>query len=337
MMYRQRDVRVVNGFADSMIRDITNYRISYAESGAVSAEYAYDPFGKVVSHTGMDFDFQFSTKFYDPDIDMYYYGYRHYSPELRRWASRDPIGEEGGLNLYGFCGNDGVNKIDPCGLHRMLTGALTFERGISMDLEGYVHARNIIRYVGILNQKRDQKGRLCYEAKIKDLVIAQIADVKKEIDEHPDDVYLIAHGGIEVNGSIWENTTYVWNRTDTVIEGLDINHDGKLTPLSVFGEKLNPQNIFGCYISPRIRKIRSANVFWRRESHIDTFNAMFVALFERLQRYGQITDCRCVTKISIYEGERSDNGLTTDYVLKRFPIRPEADYTGEKNGYRLDK
>ena len=51
MMYRQRDVRVVNGFADSMIRDITNYRISYAESGAVSAEYEYDPFGKVIAHT----------------------------------------------------------------------------------------------------------------------------------------------------------------------------------------------------------------------------------------------------------------------------------------------
>ena len=116
MMYRQRDVRVVNGFADSMIRDITNYRISYAESGAVSAEYEYDPFGKVIAHTGRDFDFLFSTKFYDPDIGMYYYGYRYYSPELRRWASRDPIGEEGGLNLYGFCRNEGITAFDPLGL-----------------------------------------------------------------------------------------------------------------------------------------------------------------------------------------------------------------------------
>ena len=86
-----------------------------SESGAVSAEYEYDPFGKVVSHTGRDFDFQFSTKFYDPDIGMYYYGYRHYSPELRRWASPDPIGEEGGLNLYGFCGNLPVSRFDMLG------------------------------------------------------------------------------------------------------------------------------------------------------------------------------------------------------------------------------
>ena len=28
------------------------------------------------------------------------------------WPSRDPIGELGGLNLYGFVGNDGVNRWD---------------------------------------------------------------------------------------------------------------------------------------------------------------------------------------------------------------------------------
>jgi len=33
------------------------------------------------------------------------------------WPSRDPIGERGGLNLYGFVGNDGVNKWDYLGMH----------------------------------------------------------------------------------------------------------------------------------------------------------------------------------------------------------------------------
>jgi uncharacterized protein RhaS with RHS repeats len=32
------------------------------------------------------------------------------------WPSRDPIEEEGGLNLYGFVGNDGVNYLDRLGL-----------------------------------------------------------------------------------------------------------------------------------------------------------------------------------------------------------------------------
>lgn len=44
------------------------------------------------------------------------YGYRYYDPKHGRWPSRDPIGEDGGLNLYGFVGNDGVNRWDYLGL-----------------------------------------------------------------------------------------------------------------------------------------------------------------------------------------------------------------------------
>jgi hypothetical protein len=33
-----------------------------------------------------------------------------------RWPSRDPIEEQGGINLYGFVGNDGVNRFDVLGL-----------------------------------------------------------------------------------------------------------------------------------------------------------------------------------------------------------------------------
>ena len=42
----------------------------------------------------------------------YYYGYRFYSPSLMRWLNRDPIEEEGGLNLYGFCGNNAIRNFD---------------------------------------------------------------------------------------------------------------------------------------------------------------------------------------------------------------------------------
>ena len=44
-----------------------------------------------------------------------YYGYRYYDPLTGRWPSRDPIGERGGINLYGFVGNDGVNLWDALG------------------------------------------------------------------------------------------------------------------------------------------------------------------------------------------------------------------------------
>jgi len=45
-----------------------------------------------------------------------FYGYRYYDPETGRWPSRDPIEEVGGLNLYGFVGNNGVNAVDVQGL-----------------------------------------------------------------------------------------------------------------------------------------------------------------------------------------------------------------------------
>jgi RHS repeat-associated protein len=51
-----------------------------------------------------------------PVAGMTYFGYRWYDPVTGRWPSRDPIGEEGGINLYGFVENDGINKWDLLGL-----------------------------------------------------------------------------------------------------------------------------------------------------------------------------------------------------------------------------
>ncbi len=40
-----------------------------------------------------------------------------YDPGLQRWINRDPIQEEGGINLYGFVCNDPLNSIDTLGLY----------------------------------------------------------------------------------------------------------------------------------------------------------------------------------------------------------------------------
>lgn len=56
-----------------------------------------------------------STKYWDGETGLYYYGYRYYSSELGRWLSRDPLGERGGYNLYAFTYNNPINFFDLLG------------------------------------------------------------------------------------------------------------------------------------------------------------------------------------------------------------------------------
>jgi len=49
-------------------------------------------------------------------LDVSVYAFRYYSPQLGRFINRDPIEEEGGLNVYGFVGNNPILRYDTLGL-----------------------------------------------------------------------------------------------------------------------------------------------------------------------------------------------------------------------------
>ena len=88
------------------------------DTTSVDTEFEYGPFGELIRATGEKkdaFNFRFSTKYEDAETGLLYYGYRYYNADTGRWLSRDPIGEKGGLNLYGFVGNDGLNSVDLLG------------------------------------------------------------------------------------------------------------------------------------------------------------------------------------------------------------------------------
>ena len=89
-------------------------------AGAQVGSYTYDAFGNTVATSGTSASenpYRFSTK--EQIGGLYSYGLRFYSPGLGRWINRDPIGEAGGANLYGFVGNDPVNMVDEYGLAAM--------------------------------------------------------------------------------------------------------------------------------------------------------------------------------------------------------------------------
>jgi RHS repeat-associated protein len=65
--------------------------------------------------------------------------YRAYSSGIGRWISRDPIGEEGGINLYAYVENDALHLMDPLGLMsaaEFLQGATDFARGMGDTMTG---------------------------------------------------------------------------------------------------------------------------------------------------------------------------------------------------------
>ena len=99
--------------------DVYGNILRYTDAaGNVVAEYTYNAFGGAISSSGPFADvfrIRYSTKYLDAETDLYYYGYRFYSPVLRRWLTRDPIEERGGLNLYGFCVNNTISQYDADG------------------------------------------------------------------------------------------------------------------------------------------------------------------------------------------------------------------------------
>ena len=87
--------------------EIKQHRRSRAHGRTgVPARYDYAPFGAVTASGDVTQPFQWSSEFYDSELGLVYYNYRHYSPADGRFLSRDPIEEQGGLNLYAISKND---------------------------------------------------------------------------------------------------------------------------------------------------------------------------------------------------------------------------------------
>ena len=110
--------------------------------GNVTTINRYDEFGKPQSTNAGRF--QYTGQAWLPEIGAYYYKARMYGPALGQFLQTDPIGTDGGVNLYVYVGNDPVNALDPLGLGPpcpggedpitvcgMRLGALSFAGGAS--------------------------------------------------------------------------------------------------------------------------------------------------------------------------------------------------------------
>jgi RHS repeat-associated protein len=87
---------------------------SDSNGAIIGSPNSYDEYGAPSSSNAGRF--QYTGQTWLPEVNLYHYKARVYSPSLGRFLQSDPILYAGGMNLYAYVGNDPVNWIDPFGL-----------------------------------------------------------------------------------------------------------------------------------------------------------------------------------------------------------------------------
>jgi RHS repeat-associated protein len=83
-------------------------------SGALVSSVKYSTEGEASG--ALVSPFGYTGQLYLPELQLYYYKARMYSPKAGRFVQPDPMRYGGGMNLYAYVGGDPINARDPLGL-----------------------------------------------------------------------------------------------------------------------------------------------------------------------------------------------------------------------------
>ena len=94
------------------------------KNGTIQERYIYNAYGSVtfldnnfnvISNSTIEPDHLYAGYNYDADVEMYHVRNRVYHPLLGTWLQRDPIGYDGGINLYEYAKSSPILYLDSSG------------------------------------------------------------------------------------------------------------------------------------------------------------------------------------------------------------------------------
>lgn len=111
----------------------------------VVGDRVQQPFGETISTSGaVATPLRFPGQYFDTEDGNYYNYFRTYDSTLGRYIQSDPIGFDGGLNLYGYAAQNPTLNVDPLGavcepdpcpsLYRQITNIVSELKKRSSDL-----------------------------------------------------------------------------------------------------------------------------------------------------------------------------------------------------------
>jgi RHS repeat-associated protein len=106
------------------LRDhLGSVREMVSSSGSIVSEATYDPYGVATVSGSVTPTFQYAGYYAHQGSGLNLTWYRGYDPVIGRWLARDPIGYEGGINLFRYVGNGPIIRIDSFGLQYFQGGS----------------------------------------------------------------------------------------------------------------------------------------------------------------------------------------------------------------------
>lgn len=119
---------------DEIYAPIHDYRGNLSKlistrTGQVIPIPAIDPFGQNLNKFSSPTPWIFSSKHYDAETHLVYFGSRYYDPELKQWITPDPLGTLQHPNVYLYCLGNPVSYFDPDGKFAFAVSLLNFAWG----------------------------------------------------------------------------------------------------------------------------------------------------------------------------------------------------------------